>query len=61
MCIRDRGVSYQTLRNWKAADKWEEALNPEIANEIENKIRADAGHLTVEMMGDDENEAVGED
>ena len=25
------------------------------------KIRADAGHLTVEMMGDDENEAVGED
>ena len=33
----------------------------EIANEIENKIRADAGHLTVEMMGDDENEAVGED
>lgn len=20
------GVSYQTLRNWKAADKWEEAL-----------------------------------
>ena len=35
--------------------------HPEIANEIENKIRADAGHLTVEMMGDDENEAVGED
>ena len=31
--------------------------HPEIANEIENKIRADAGHLTVEMMGDDENEA----
>ena len=35
--------------------------HPEIANEIENKIRADAGHLTVEMMGDNENEAVGED
>ena len=35
--------------------------HPEIANEIENKIRADAGPLTVEMMGDDENEAVGED
>ena len=35
--------------------------HPEIANEIENKIRADAGHLTVEMMGDHENEAVGED
>lgn len=35
--------------------------HPEIANEIENKIRTDAGHLTVEMMGDDENEAVGED
>ena len=35
--------------------------HPEIANEIENKSRADAGHLTVEMMGDDENEAVGED
>ena len=28
--------------------------NPEIATEIENKIRADAGHLTTEMMGDDE-------
>ena len=23
---RGAGVSYQTLRNWKAADKWEEAL-----------------------------------
>ena len=22
------GISYQTLRNWKAADKWEEALPP---------------------------------
>ncbi|MBS7094603.1 MAG: recombinase RecA [Azospirillum sp.] len=28
--------------------------HPEIANEIENKIRADAGHLTTEMIGDDE-------
>ncbi len=28
--------------------------HPEIADEIETKIRADAGHLTVEMMGDDE-------
>lgn len=27
--------------------------HPEVADEIENKIRADAGHLTVEMMGDD--------
>lgn len=25
-----------------------------IADEIENKIRADAGHLTTEMIGDDE-------
>ena len=28
--------------------------HPEIANEIENKIRADAGHLTTEMIGDNE-------
>jgi recombination protein RecA len=27
--------------------------HPEVADEIENKIRADAGHLTVEMIGDD--------
>ncbi len=27
--------------------------NPTIAEEIENKIRADAGHLTTEMIGDD--------
>ncbi len=27
--------------------------HPEIAEEIENKIRADAGHLTTEMIGDD--------
>ncbi len=30
--------------------------NPTIADEIENKIRADAGHLTTEMIGDDEPE-----
>jgi len=34
--------------------------HPEVADEIENKIRADAGHLTVEMMGDD-TETEGED
>lgn len=28
--------------------------NPSIAEEIEGKIRADAGHLTTEMIGDDE-------
>lgn len=28
--------------------------HPEIADEIENKIRADAGHLTTEMIGNDE-------
>ncbi|MBQ7632851.1 MAG: recombinase RecA [Alphaproteobacteria bacterium] len=28
--------------------------NPQIADEIEKKIRADAGHLTTEMIGDDE-------
>lgn len=28
--------------------------HPEIADEIENKIRADAGHLTTEMIGDEE-------
>ncbi|MBR1915825.1 MAG: recombinase RecA [Alphaproteobacteria bacterium] len=28
--------------------------HPQIADEIENKIRADAGHLTTEMIGDDE-------
>lgn len=35
--------------------------NPAVAEEIENKIRADAGHLTTEMIGDDEPEAIGED
>lgn len=30
--------------------------NPSVAEEIENKIRADAGHLTTEMIGDDEPE-----
>lgn len=29
--------------------------NPAIADEIENKIRADAGHLTTEMIGDEES------
>ena len=28
--------------------------HPQIADEIENKIRADAGHLTTEMIGDEE-------
>ncbi len=28
--------------------------HPEVADEIERKIRADAGHLTTEMIGDDE-------
>ena len=23
---QEQGVSYQTLRNWKAADRWDEAL-----------------------------------
>ncbi len=35
--------------------------NPAIAEEIENKIRADAGHLTTEMIGDDAPEAINED
>lgn len=35
--------------------------NPEIADEIENKIRADAGHLTTEMIGDDNENEVMED
>lgn len=30
--------------------------NPEVAEDIENKIRADAGHLTTEMIGDDKPE-----
>ena len=30
--------------------------NPTVAEDIENKIRADAGHLTTEMIGDDEPE-----
>ena len=30
--------------------------NPAVAEEIENKIRADAGHLTTEMIGEDEPE-----
>ncbi len=32
------------------------AENPAVAEEIENKIRADAGHLTTEMIGEDEPE-----
>ena len=32
------------------------AENPTVAEEIENKIRADAGHLTTEMIGEDEPE-----
>ena len=35
--------------------------HPEVADEIENKIRADAGHLTTEMMGDDEPPLENED
>lgn len=31
--------------------------HPEVADEIENKIRADAGHLTTEMIGDEEPSA----
>lgn len=34
--------------------------HPEIAAEIETKIRADAGHLTTEMIGDD-NEPMGDE
>ena len=30
--------------------------NPALADEIERKIRADAGHLTSELIGDDMNE-----
>lgn len=30
--------------------------NPSVAEDIENKIRADAGHLTTEMIGEDEPE-----
>lgn len=32
--------------------------NPQIADEIEAKIRADAGHLTTEMIGDEEPEGL---
>ncbi len=32
--------------------------NPEVADEIEAKIRADAGHLTTEMIGDEEPEGM---
>ena len=31
--------------------------HPDVADEIENKIRADAGHLTTEMIGDNEPSA----
>ena len=34
--------------------------NPQIADEIESKIRADAGHLTTEMIGD-ESEPMGDE
>ncbi len=30
--------------------------NPALADEIERKIRADAGHLTSELIGDEETE-----
>ena len=30
--------------------------NPAVAEEIENKIRADAGHLTTEMIGDEDTD-----
>lgn len=33
----------------------------DVAQEIENKIRADAGHITTEMIGDEEPVAVGEE
>ena len=32
--------------------------NPALADEIEKKIRADAGHLTTEMLGGDDGEVV---
>ena len=32
--------------------------NQAIADEIENKIRAEAGHLTTEMIGDDETDSI---
>ena len=35
--------------------------HPEVAEEIENKIRADAGHLTTEMIGEDEPPLENED
>lgn len=35
--------------------------HPEVADEIENKIRSDAGHLTTEMIGDDEPLASGDE
>lgn len=35
--------------------------NPAIADEIENRIRADAGHLTTEMIGEDNEDDVVED
>jgi len=35
--------------------------NPAIAEEIENKIRADAGHLTTEMITDSSEEDIMED
>ena len=35
--------------------------NPALADEIERKIRADAGHLTSELIGDEETEDSMED
>lgn len=32
--------------------------NQAVADEIENKIRAEAGHLTTEMIGDDETDSI---
>ena len=47
--------SYEGTRIGQGKDKAREWLiaNPEKALEIENKIKADAGHLTSELIGDD--------
>ena len=48
--------SYKGEKLGQGRENAKQALrdNPALAEEIENKIRADAGHLTSELIGDDE-------
>lgn len=52
--------SYKGEKLGQGRENAKQALrdNPALADEIEKKIRADAGHLTTEMLGGDDGEVV---